>query len=180
MPGSQAATGSIDAPSMTGRAAPDREAGFTILKGWFALFLAAFALYAATASRGAQWQDSGHHILRIVTGESVNPLGLALSHPLHHWLGRLVVVPDILEPCFVITLISSFAAALAVANTFGCVCALTRRRDAALLAAASLALANTFWQMATVVETYTLAAALLSAEIWCLAEYGRSRRAKTL
>ena len=43
-----------------------------------------------------------------------------------------------------------------------------------------LALANTFWQMATLAETYTLAAALLSAEIWCLAVYGQSRRVKAL
>ena len=133
-----------------------------ILKGWIALFLVALALYAATASRGAQWQDSGHNILRIVTGESLNPLGLALSHPLHHWLGRLVILPNILEPCFAITLISSLAAAFAVANTYGCVCVLTRRREAAVLAAVSLSLANTFWQKSTGAETYTLAPALLS------------------
>ena len=33
---------------------------------WSAVFLAAFAVYAATANRGAQWQDSGYHILRVV------------------------------------------------------------------------------------------------------------------
>src|SRR3990172_7525821 len=65
---------------------------------WFAVFVAAFTLYAATANRGAQWQDSGYHILRMVTKEPVNPLGLALSHPLHHWLGRLAVWPNPLDP----------------------------------------------------------------------------------
>jgi hypothetical protein len=39
-----------------------------------------------------------------------------------------------------------------------------------------LGLANVFWQMATVAETYTLASALLSAEYWSLFAYARSRR----
>ncbi len=146
------------------------------LRFWLAVFLTAFVVYALTANRGAQWQDSGHHILRIVTGESVNPLGLALSHPLHHWLGRLLVALTPVGPCFVVTLISSLAGAVAVANTFGCVSALTRNRFASLLAAASLGVAHTFWQMATVAETYTLTAALLSAECWCLVSYANSRR----
>ena len=142
--------------------------------GWLVCFAAAFALYAATASRGAQWQDSGYFILRAVTGEAVNPLGLALSHPLHYWLSRFAVGLDLTEPAFAVTLISSLAAALAVANLFGCVVALTGNRLAALLVAASLALANTFWQLATIAETYTLTAALLTAECWCLITFIKS------
>ena len=144
---------------------------------WLVVFLAAFALFAATANRGAQWQDSGFHILRVVTGQSVNPLGLALSHPLHHWLGRLIVLPDLLEACLAVTLISALAGAAAVANVYGCVLTLTRSQWASLLAAASLGLANTFWQMATLAETYTLTAALLSAECWCLVAYARANHA---
>jgi len=143
---------------------------------WFALFTAGFALYAATANRGAQWQDSGNHILRVLTHEPVNPLGLALSHPLHHWLGRFAVSLNLLEPCFAITLVSALAAAIGVANTFGCVVALTRQWPAALFSALSLAVAHTFWQMATLAETYTLAAALLSGECWCLILYAKTRR----
>ncbi len=145
-------------------------------RGWLAVFVAAFALYAATANRGAQWQDSGFHILRAVTGELIHPLGLALTHPLHHWLARFIVSPGLLEPCFAVTLISSLAAAVTVANTYGCVWMLTRNRIGALLAAGSLGVAHTFWQMATLAETYTLVAALLSAECWCLAMYARTRR----
>lgn len=144
--------------------------------GWLGIFVLAFVLYAATANRGVQWQDSGSHILRVVTSELVHPLGLALSHPLHHWLGRLVVSFDLLEPCFAITLLSALAAAVAVANVYGCVLVLTSRRPAALLAAGSLAVAHTFWQMATLTETYTLVAALLAAECWCLSAYARRPR----
>ena len=155
---------------------PRREVG----RGWVILFILFSTVYALTANRGAQWQDSGFHILRIVTGELVNPLGLALSHPLHHWLGRLIVLPEVIEPAFAITLISSFAGALAVANTFGCVCALTGRPSAAYFAAASLGVAQTFWQMATVAETYTLTTAMFTAECWCLALFLRGGSSRYL
>ena len=148
----------------------------TVCVAWFALFIAGFTLYAATANRGAQWQDSGNHVLRVVTQQSVNPLGLALSHPLHHWLGRFAVSLNLFQPCFAVTLVSAWAAAIAVANTFGSVWTLTRRWPAALFAAVSLAVAHTFWQMATLTETYTLAAALLSGESWCLIVYAKTRR----
>jgi hypothetical protein len=150
--------------------------GRCVYLGWATCFVLAGLLFGLTANRGAQWQDSGFHILRIVTREPVNPLGLALSHPLHHWLGRFAVSLDLLEPCFAITLISSLAAAVAVANTFGCVVTLTRRWPAAAFAAMSLAVAHTFWKMATLTEVYTLAAALLSGECWCLILYARTRR----
>lgn len=146
------------------------------LGGWSAVFVACFILYGLTANRGTQWQDSGYHILRISTGHLLNPLGLALSHPLHYWLGRLAVAPGILEPCFAVTLISVFSAALAVANVFGCVLSLTNKPSAALFAAGSLALACTFWQFATLAETYTLCAALLAAECWCLIAFAKYRR----
>lgn len=149
-------------------------------RDWLAVFGAALILYALTANRGAQWQDSGQHILRIVTGESIHPLGLALSHPLHHWIGRAVASLPQIEPCFAITLISAFAAAVTVANTFGCVVALTGRRGAALFACASLGLANTFWSMATITETYTLTTALLSAECWCVIKYLNAHRPRHL
>ncbi len=136
--------------------------------GWVTCFAIAFALYALTANRGAQWQDSGYFILRTVTGESVNPLGLALTHPLHYWLCRFAASLHFGEPALAVTLVSSLAAACCVANVRGCVLALTSDRIAAALAAISLALANTFWQLATIAETYTVTAALLSAECWCL------------
>ena len=136
--------------------------------GWLVCFAAALSLYALTANRGPQWQDSGDHILRIVTGESINPLGLALTHPLHHWLCRFAAALNLLEPAFAVTLISSLAAAFAVANVYGCVLTLTSDRLVAVLAAISLAIANTFWKLATVTEVIALTAALLSAECWCL------------
>ena len=140
---------------------------------WCVLVIVSFGLYACTANRGAQWQDSGIHLLRVVTHEAVNPLGLALSHPLHHWLSRTAVAFDVLEPSFVMTLVSGLAAAIAVANVFGCVLTLTRCRAAALMSAISLGMAHTFWQTATIIESTPLTAALLSAECWCLIAFAR-------
>ncbi len=156
----------------TGEREPGRSS-FPTSVGWLLMFLASAALYAATASRGAQWQDSGEFILRIMTGDLHGRLGLALSHPLHHWLGRGAIIPGLLEPAFAITLISSLSAALAVANVFGCVRTLTGSASAAFFAAISLALANTFWKLATIAEVYTLSTALFAAECWCLAVYAR-------
>ncbi len=143
---------------------------------WAVVFIFSLALYAATASRGVQWQDSGSRILRVYTGDLYGSLGLALSHPLHFWIARGAVAISPLEPDLTVTLLSGLAAALAVANVFGCVRSLTGRSGPALFAAASLALANTFWQLATLAETYTLTSALLAAECWCLVLYLRARR----
>lgn len=151
-----------------------------LLRGWLLALLAALTLYALTANRGVQWQDSGVHILRVLEGEVVNPRGLALSHPLHHYLGRAVVAMSVGEPAFAITLLSVLAGALAVANVYGCTRTLGCGQVASTYAAASLALANTFWHMSTLTETYTLSATLLSAECWFLAAFGRLHRPRLL
>nr|WP_320046819.1 DUF2723 domain-containing protein [uncultured Ilyobacter sp.] len=147
---------------------------------WLLLFIGAALLYALTASRGVQWQDPGANILRVATGEWINPLGLALSHPLHHILALLAAAPGLLETALAVTLVSAFTGALAVANTYGAAMALTQRRLPAVYAALSLAVAQTFWQMATIAETYTLTAALFAAECWCLALFLRGGRSRYL
>lgn len=143
---------------------------------WFTVFLVFLSLYALTASRGVQWQDSGTHTLRVLEGELLNPRGLALTHPLHYWASRAAIAPVWMEPAFAITLVSSFFGAITVANVFACARTLTRSASAAAFAAVSLGFAHTFWKLSTIVEAYTLTTALLSAECWCLAALGRSRR----
>lgn len=172
-------SGTADEPAGSGPSSP-APAGPSLAAGWTLLLTVSFVLYAATASRGIQWQDAGHNILRAMTGEVHHPLGLALAHPLHHLLGRLAVAPGWLEPALAVTLISSLAGAFAVANTFGCVRLLTRNGGAGLFAAGSLAVCHTCWQWSTLAETYTLTAALLAGECWCLVAYVRSRHRRFL
>jgi len=167
------------AQAMTvGRAAPSPAAPAVDPRpGWALCFALALALYAATASRGVQWADSTHIMDRIVKGDLVGHLGLALSHPLHHWLGRLAVLIGGPEPV-VITWVSSFFGALTIANVYGCVVALVARRGPAFFAAASLALATTFWRVSTITEVYTVSAALMAATCWCLILFVRDGRAR--
>ncbi len=86
-----------------------REEPCPIRRDWLAVFGVFVILFAATANRGPQWQDSGWHIWRVVTHDISHPLGLALAHPLHHWLGRLAVWFNVVEPCFAVTLVSAIA-----------------------------------------------------------------------
>ena len=162
-------------PTNTGSAQSD----FT-LRAWAVVFLSCAVLYALTACRGTQWQDPGHMIWRVVTHEVWHPLGLALAHPLHHWLGRLFVWPGLAEPAFAVTLVSAVAGAVAVANVFGCVFALTKSRNAAIVAALALAFAHTHWQMATRAEVYTVTTALFAGECWCLVVYAQGGRRRFL
>jgi len=141
---------------------------------WLGVFIGSLLLYAFTAARTIQWQDYGHFVLRILEGELFNELGLALAHPLHFWLGELFIFLLPTEPAHAVALVSALAGAVTVANVFGCVVSVTRRLDAALVAAGGLALANTFWRMSTMPECYTVTTALLSAELWCVALYFRS------
>ncbi len=147
---------------------------------WLGVFLPALVLYAATASRGPQWQDSGWQQVRIVTGQIEHPLGLALTHPVQHYLGRLAILVPWLEPAFAITLVSALAAAVAVANVGTFVALTTGRRSAGIVSAASLALAHTFWQHGTHTESYALIAALLSTEWLALLAYTRTGRPRWL
>lgn len=142
---------------------------------WLAIFCVALFLYGLTANRGVQWQDSGWAIVRMLEGQTVSPLGLALSHPLHQWLGRAVIalLGGWIEPAFAATLLSGVCGAVAVANVLGCVQYATGERSAAWFAAGTLAVAHTFWQIATLTESYTLGAALFSAEIWGLIVFMR-------
>jgi len=144
-------------------------------RGWVVLFFFFLLVYGLTAQRGTQWQDSGYHILRAVTHQTVNPMGLALSHPLHQWIAQAAVGWGLFRPCLSVTLVSALMGALTVANIFGCVVTLTGSRKAAVLGAVSFALAHTVWQMSTLAETYTLASALLTGECWCIARFARDR-----
>ncbi|MBP7747906.1 MAG: DUF2723 domain-containing protein [Phycisphaerae bacterium] len=129
--------------------------------------LAALVLYAATGSRGVEWQDSGIHQYRILTGRIESPLGLALSHPLHYWLGRLMLRVPLGDPIHKLNLLSGLCGAAAVGVLAGVLTRLTRSALAAGFAAAAVGLAHAFWQMSALTETYTLAAMLMTIE-WAL------------
>ncbi len=149
-------------------------------KAWFVVFCLAALLYLPTCARVIQWQDPGHFVLRVVSDDLRGELGLALSHPLHHWLGKAAVWALPVEPAWAVAWVSALCGAVGVANVFGGVRAITGRTAGAALAAASLAVAHTYWRMAAIPEVYTLTVALLSAELWCLALFWQRRKARWL
>ncbi|MBK8914384.1 MAG: DUF2723 domain-containing protein [Phycisphaerales bacterium] len=127
----------------------------------------ALLLFGLTAAPGVCWQDSGMHQYRVLNGMLTNPLGLALSHPLHFHLCSFVVAIFPGEPAFLMNFVSALAGAVGVGALCGLVLTLTGSLRAACLAAAVLALSHTYWQMSAVTETYSLHAALMILE-WCV------------
>lgn len=147
---------------------------------WITGFAIALALYSATAHRGVQWQDAGWQQCRIITGQLDHPRGLALVHPVHYYLGRLAIRLPAIGPALGITLLSSFAGAIAVANVALTLSLLVRNRWAVIVGAAGLMMAHTFWQHATHTESYALTAALLTTEWLLLAVFAVTGRSGCL
>ncbi|MBN1492205.1 MAG: DUF2723 domain-containing protein [Phycisphaerae bacterium] len=147
---------------------------------WCAAFVAAAVLYVATASRDVQWQDGGWQQYRIVMGQIENEAGLALVHPVQHYLGRLAVWALPLKPQFAITLVSALAGAVAIANIAAALMVLSRRLGPSVVGAAALMLSHTLWQHSTHTESYAIVAAALTGEILCLSCYGMTRNGRYL
>lgn len=159
---------------------------------WLGFFVVFLTLYVCTANRQVDWLDSGWQQYRIVGGELNHPRGLALCHPLQYYLCRFALrILNGIEPAWAMTLVSSLFGAVAVANIGVLVyllCDRTTRHSAdlfgsprtspkklrvfiAIISALAFGLCHTFWQHATHTESYTIVAALLSAEWICLALY---------
>lgn len=136
----------------------------------------AFVLYALACARGPEWQDSGFHQYRILTGELLHPLGLALSHPLHFHLGRLFLLVPTGDPLFRLNLLSAAAGAAGVGLLAALLKRLTRWTPAPFVGALALLVSLSYWQMSALTETYTLAAALMILEWNLLLSFTRTGR----
>ncbi len=134
------------------------------IRGSLAAGLGAFLLYALTGADSVQWQDAGQFVWRIGTGETGNPYGLALVHPLHVWLGRMAasLLPGNIP--YALTLLSALSGAVAVGLLHHLVRRLARGESPAAFAAATLAVSHSFWRFSGIPEVYSLAAALLLLE----------------
>ncbi|MFA6133551.1 MAG: DUF2723 domain-containing protein [Phycisphaerae bacterium] len=143
---------------------------------WFLVFVAAAAMYMATAQRGTNWQDSGARQWRIVTGQYTDPLGLALAHPLFIAVGRQALHVPMGDVLSRLNCISALAMAVALANLAAVVTLLTGRRWAGLASAGMLAVCHTAWWLSTITEVYTLQLAAMSGELWLLVLLVRNPR----
>jgi hypothetical protein len=133
-------------------------------------------LYAISCAPGALWQDSGLIQYRVWHSDIEGFLGLAISHPLYYIVAigaRLIPLGELAHR---VNLVSAVAAAVAVANLYLLVRLWLGRDFPAIIAAVTLALSHTFWQHASVAETYTLWTALFLAELIMLLQYSRTRK----
>ena len=140
------------------------------------ILVVAGTLYAISCAPGALWQDSGLIQYRVWHSDIEGFLGLAISHPLYYIVAigaRLIPLGELAHR---VNFVSAVAAAVAVANLYLLVRLWLGREFPAIIAAVTLALSHTFWQHASVAETYTLWTALFLAELIMLLQYSRTRR----
>jgi hypothetical protein len=90
----------------------------TLLAGTLLVFVAALVLYVLTCAPGPLWQDSGMFQYRVWNNDIRGGLGLALAHPLYHWIGAAVKAIPLGEFGLRVNLISAVSGAVAVANVF--------------------------------------------------------------
>ena len=144
---------------------------------WYAsVFCAALILYAISCAPGALWQDSGLIQYRIWHNDIEGFSGLAISHPLFYIVAIGAKYIPLGEFAHRVNLVSAIAGAVAVANVFLFVRLWLGKNFPALIAVLTLGVSHTFWSHASIIETYTLWAALFTAELIMLLQYTRTGR----
>ncbi len=144
------------------------------------VLLGAGALYGVSCAPGALWQDSGLIQLRVWHNDIEGFLGLAIAHPLFYLVAIVAKYISLGSFAHKVNLVSAFAGAAAVANLYLLVRLWAGRGFPALVAALTLAVSHTFWQHASIAETYTLWTSLFLGELIVLLQYTRTARARYL
>ncbi|HQA89399.1 MAG TPA: DUF2723 domain-containing protein [Sedimentisphaerales bacterium] len=147
---------------------------------YLVVLLGAGVLYGISCAPGALWQDSGLIQLRVWHNDIEGFLGLAIAHPLFYLVAIAAKYIPLGSFAHRVNLVSAFAGAVAVANLYLLVRLWAGKEFPALVAALTLALSHTFWQHASIAETYTLWTALFLGELVVLLQYGRTGRTRYL
>lgn len=154
-----------------------RRAGDNYTLGYASVLWGASVLYAVSCAPGPLWQDSGLIQYRIWHNNIEGFLGLAISHPLFYIVAIAAKCIPLGEFVHRVNLVSAIAAAVAVANVFLFVRLWLGENFPAIIAALTLGISHTFWAHASIIETYTLWAALFGGELIMLLQYARTKRA---
>lgn len=143
---------------------------------YVAVLVAAGIFYGVSCAPGALWQDSGLIQYRLWHNDIEGFLGLAISHPLYYIVALGAKMLPVGTFGHRVNLVSAFAGAVAVANLYLLVRLWLGRNFPAVIAATTLAVSHTFWQHASMAETYTLWTALFLTELIVLLHYSRTRQ----
>lgn len=145
-------------------------------QSYFVVLVLAVVLFAGTCAPGALWQDSGMFQYRVWHNDIEGGLGLALAHPLYHFIGAAAKSIPLGEYGYRVNLISAVCGAITVANIFLLIRISVGGLFSAIVGAGSLALSWTFWQHSAIAEVYTLYTAIFSAELIFLFLYFQKRK----
>ena len=150
--------------------------------GWWygIIFCSAALVYIISCAPGALWQDSGLIQYRIWHNDIEGFLGLATSHPLFYILAIGAKYLPLGEFIWRVNLVSAIAAAAAVANLFLFIRLWLGNNLPAIISAVTLATSHTFWSHASIIETYTLWAAIFTAELIMLLKYVKTNHVSYL
>jgi hypothetical protein len=137
------------------------------------VFLGSLGLYAATAIRTPGWLDD---TLILSLARSAALGSWVNTHNLFNLLGWCwISLFSFLDPHAALTLLCGLFASTAVLFAYHAGRELTGNPLAAALAAAALAVSHSLWWHATVVEVYSLNAALISLDLFLVLRYFRAR-----
>ncbi|HBH72184.1 MAG TPA: hypothetical protein DDY43_01790 [Synechococcales bacterium UBA10510] len=126
-----------------------------VFVGGFAISL---LLYLATLAKGVVWGDSAKLTLYAI--EASPQWGSVGGHPLHTLagMGVLALLPQA-DPAWLINALSAGMAAFAVGLAGLISLELSDRREAPWIAIVALSASHTFWSLAVVAESYSMAIA---------------------
>jgi hypothetical protein len=141
-------------------------------------FAGSLLLYLATLARGVVWGDSAKLTLYALEGDP--QWGSIAGHPLHSLAGIVALnLSAVGDPAWVINALSAVMAAFSVGMAGVITQKLSNRREASLITMTALSFSHTFWSMAVVAESYTMAIAFGAAVILLLLQ-SRSQKAPLL
>jgi len=173
-----AGTGTIDRSSL----AETPSSSINLRRHYLLALAVAAAVYFASVAPGVLWQDSGMAQVRVLRGDYVGNLGLALAHPLFYMVAHVFQFLPFHDSALKTNLVSATASAFAVANLYLLLLLmfadLPHRRLSAAIGALTLGLAHTFWQHAALAETYNLSAMILSTELLLLYRFSQTFECK--
>jgi hypothetical protein len=147
---------------------------------WLVSVGAALALYVATMAPGLVWQDSGDYQLAAAQLDLSRPGDAVRVHPWFIVLAWALGHVGLWNYAYAANLASGLGAALAVGNVALLTRLVTGRTWPAVLAGITFAVGHGVWSHAVVAETYSWAAALVSAECLCAWAWRRSGKARWL